>query len=313
MKAIVLERPGSTENFVYKEVPQPVIALNEVLIKVEYISINPVDIKTRKGGGVYEYVNLDPAKELILGLDIAGTVMESHSGLFKHGDDVFGMVNFIGIGAAYAEMVAAPASHLALKPDNITFPEAAAATLAALTAWQNVVNIAKVKAGDRVLIHAAAGGVGHYAVQIAKHFGAYVIGTSSAENKNFVLSLGADEHIDYKSQVLADTVKDVDFVLECLDNESIIKSLDVIKSGGRLISLLSAISPEAKNLADARSISIENTEVSSNGADMNSIAKLLQSGAIRSHISRTFAFNDMALAHDQIESGRTVGKVVVKV
>jgi len=210
-------------------------------------------------------------------------------------------------------MVAAPAAHLALKPDNITFAEAAAATLAALTAWQTVANIAKVKDGERVLIHAAAGGVGHYAVQIAKHFGAYVIGTSSLKNKEFVLSLGADEHIDYKSQALANTVKDIDFILECLDNESIIKSLEVIKSGGRLISLLSAISPKAQRLADARSIAIENTAVSSIGADMNSIAKLLQSGAIRSHISGTFAFNDMGLAHDQIESGRTVGKVVVKV
>ncbi|RUT72440.1 NADP-dependent oxidoreductase [Flavobacterium cupreum] len=311
MKAIFLKTPGAVENFIYKEVPQPSITADEVLVKVESISINPIDIKTRKGLGVYIYANLDPAKEYILGWDISGIVIQSNSPLFIAGDEVFGMVNFPGLGAAYAEFVAAPAAHLAKKPAGISHPQAAGATLAALTAWQNLVNRAHIKSGDRVSIHAAAGGVGHFAVQIAKHFGAYVIGTSSAANKDFVLSVGADEHIDYKTQTLSESVENVDFVLECLDNQSILNSLQVIRPGGSLISILTNISPEVQVQADAMSIQTAYTSVTSNGADMKHIAELLSSGAIKSHISKEFSFDQMAEAHNQIESGRTVGKVIV--
>lgn len=311
MKAIFFKTPGSTDNFIYKEIQEPSIHADEVLVKVKSISINPIDIKTRKGQGVYIYANLDPTKEFILGWDISGIVVQSNSDLFMPGDEVFGMVNFPGLGSAYAEFVAAPASHLTKKPATISHAEAAAATLAALTAWQNLVNRAHIKSGDRVLIHAAAGGVGHFAVQIAKHFGAYVIGTSSAANKDFVLSIGADEHIDYKTQKLSESVKNIDFVLECLDNQSILNSLQVIKPGGSLISILTKITDETKEKADKMSIETAYTNVSSNGSDMKSIAELLSSGAIKSHISKEFGFDQIAAAHSQIESGRTVGKIVI--
>jgi NADPH:quinone reductase-like Zn-dependent oxidoreductase len=311
MKAIFLKTPGTTENFIYKEIPQPSIDADEVLVEVKSISINPIDIKTRKGLGVYIYANLDPDKEYILGWDISGIVVQSNSALFTAGDEVFGMVNFPGLGSAYAEFAAAPAAHLTQKPAAISHAEAAAATLAALTAWQNLVNRAHIKSGDRVLIHAAAGGVGHFAVQIAKYFGAYVIGTSSAANKDFVLSIGADEHIDYKTQVLTESVKNVDFVLECLDNQSILNSLQVIKPGGSLISILTKITDETKEKADTMSIETAYTNVTSNGSDMKSIAELLNSGAIKSHISKEFTFDQIAEAHHQIESGRTVGKIVI--
>lgn len=311
MKAIFLKNPGSSDNFIYKDVAQPSITEDEVLVKVKSISINPIDIKTRKGLGVYIYANLDPAKEYILGWDISGIVIQSNSPLFASGDEVFGMVNFPGLGSAYAEFVAAPASHLAKKPAAISHAQAAGATLAALTAWQNLVNRAHIKSGDRVLIHAAAGGVGHFAVQIAKHFGAYVIGTSSAANKDFVLSIGADEHIDYKNQVLSENVKNVDFVLECLDNQSILNSLQVIRPGGSLISILTKISQEVEDEADILSIETAYTNVTSNGADMKHIAELLSSGAIKSHISKEFSFDQIAAAHSQIETGRTVGKIVI--
>ena len=313
MKAIFLKEPGSTNNLIHKEVSQPTITNDEVLVEVKSISVNPIDIKTRKGQGVFIYANLDPKKEIILGWDISGTVIRSNSELFTIGDDVFGMVNFLGVGSGYAEIVAAPAAHMTKKPANISHQEAAGATLAALTAWQNLVNRGRIKLGDRVLIHAAAGGVGHYAVQIAKHFGAYVIGTSSAVNRDFVLSLGADEHIDYKTEKLTERVRDVDFVLECLDNQSILDSISVIKPGGNLISILNHISPEAKAEADLKSVRTEYTNVSSSGSDMEKIAELLGSGAIRSHISREFGFGELAQAHAQIESGRTVGKIVVNV
>lgn len=144
---------------------------------------------------------------------------------FKEGDEVFGMVNFPGHGRAYAEFVAAPENHLAIKPANISHQEAAAATLAALTAWQVLVHQAGIKPGQRVLIHAAAGGVGHYAVQIAKHFKAYVIGTASAENAGFLKELGVDEPIDYKREKVEQKIKDVDIVLDSLGAENSLKSL----------------------------------------------------------------------------------------
>jgi len=238
MKAIVLKEPGSVDNLIVREIPVPQIGPDEVLVKVKSISVNPVDVKTRTGAGVYKYGDLNGVTQLILGWDISGVVTGSKSDTFKIGDNVFGMINFPGIGNAYAEYVAAPAGQLALKPAGVSHNEAAAATLAALTAWQALVTNAGVNFGDRVLIHAASGGVGHYAVQIAKHLGAYVIATSSAANKEFVLDLGADEHINYKTQKLTDITRDIDFVLDMLGKDNILDSLQVIKPGGQIISIV---------------------------------------------------------------------------
>ncbi len=312
MKATILTEPGPTDNLVIKDIPVPTINADEVLVKVKSISINPVDAKTRQGGGVYNYGNVSKESELILGWDISGVVTESKSSLFKVGDEVFGMVNFPGVGSAYAEYVSAPAAHLALKPVNISHEEAAAATLALLTAWQ-VFNDAGIKKSDHVLIHAASGGVGHYAVQLAKYLGAYVIGTSSAANKDFVLSLGADKHIDYKSQTLKDTTKDIDFVLDCLGAANILQSLDVIKEGGKITSIVTQFNDELTAKAKAKNISGKFLLVKSDGNDMNQLAKLLESGTIKSHVSKRFSFDQIPAAHLQIESGRTVGKIVINV
>jgi len=218
MKVITLYEPGSIENLKIEEVDIPQISDNEVLVQVKAISINPVDVKSRAGKGVYG--RLKDIKPLILGWDISGIITQKGKDVtdFEIGYEVFGMVNFPGHGKAYAEYVAVPANQLALKPASISFEEAAAATLAALTAWQALVNNAKVKSGDKVLIHSAAGGVGHYAVQIAKFLGAHVIGTSSANNRDFVLSLGADEHIDYQNQQFEDRAADLDFVHQARRN-----------------------------------------------------------------------------------------------
>ena len=311
MKAIVLTTPGPVENLIYTEVPVPAIKTDEVLVKVKSISINPVDCKTRMGGGVYRYGGVTEHSSLILGWDISGTVTESKSDLFQVGEEVFGMVNFPGVGNAYAAYVAVPAAHLAKKPANISFEEAAAATLAPLTAWQVLVHNAGIKAGDRVLIHAASGGVGHYAVQIAKNLGAYVIGTSSLKNRDFVLSLGADEHIDYHNQSLKDAVKDVDFVLDCIGPENIEASLEVIKKGGQIISIVSQFSEALLEKAATKDINGRFILVKSDGDDMKILADLLEKNQLRSHVSQTFTFDEMAAAHQQVESGRTIGKIVV--
>lgn len=192
MRAIILAAPGSTDN-----ISMPSIVEHQVLVKAHSIGINPIDIKTRKGAGVFRYADLSEEPEVVLAWDMSGVVTESKSSMFHAGDEVFGTINFPDMGKTYAEYVAAPAAHLAIKSSNISFPEAAAGCLALLTAYQVLCHQAHIKKGDRVLIHAASGGVGHYAVQIAKHLSAYVVATSSAANKDFMLSLGADEHIDY--------------------------------------------------------------------------------------------------------------------
>ena len=310
MKAIVLTQPGDTTNLAIQEVPKPVIKEGEVLVQVKAISINPVDIKTRLGKAQYGRLK-EQSPVIIIGWDISGVVTESKSDLFKPGDEVFGMVNFPGSGKAYAEYVAAPASHLALKPANISHEEAAAATLAALTAYQAVVHQYKIKAGDRVLIHAASGGVGHFAVQLAKHMGAYVIGTSSAKNKDFVLKLGADEHIDYHTNQLETHERNIDFTLDSIGGDNIDRSLPIMKPGGTLIVLPAAVSGGVTEKAKAYGVNGFFFMVESSGADMKVIADYLQKGIIKSHVSKTFAFENMADAHLYVESGRTVGKVVV--
>lgn len=309
MKAIILNEPGNTDQLIFTELATPVIDHDEVLVKVKCISINPVDVKTRTGKGAYGKIKDE--NPVIIGWDISGTVISSNSGHFKAGDEVFGMVNFPGHGKAYAEFVATPAAHLALKPASISHAEAAAATLAALTAWQALVDHAVIKKGDRVLIHAASGGVGHFAVQIAKHLGAYVIGTSSAQNKDFVLSTGADEHIDYKEQRFEDEVSDIDFVLDTIGGDNIDRSLKVIRKGGTIISIPSGLSESVTEKANAQGVNGYFIMVKSNGKEMQQIAHLLETGEIKPHVSKTYSFDQMREAHLQIESGRTVGKIIV--
>ena len=222
------------------------------------------------------------------------------------------MVNFLGHGKGYAEYVAAPENHIAHKPLNISHEEAAAATLAALTAWQLLVHYAKLKPGSRILIQAASGGVGHYAVQIAKYLGAYVIGISSAKNKNFVLGLGADEHIAYDEQRFEDVVNEVDIVIDAFAKDSLYQSLKVVKNGGKIISLLPMISEDVLQKAKEKNVEVHYALVKSNGTDMEAIATLLEKGILKSHVSKSFSFDKMGDAHIEMETGKTVGKMVVK-
>jgi NADPH:quinone reductase-like Zn-dependent oxidoreductase len=313
MKAIIVKEFGGTDNLVQVEINTPIPGDQEVLIQTKAFSINPVDVKTRAGKGMSG--RLKEFSPLILGWDISGVVVKVGKEVtaFKEGDEVFGMVNFPGHGKVYAEYVAAPASHLALKPANISHEEAAAAILAALTAWQALVTHAQVQPGQKVLIQAAAGGVGHYTVQIAKHLGAYVVGTSSAANKDFVLGLGADAHIDYHQQQLDAYGADYDFVLEPIAGDSVDRSLEVVKKGGTLIYIPTALPESAKEKAAAKGINAYFFLVASDGPGMQIIAALLEKGIIRSHVSQTFPFHQVGDAHLAVETGKTKGKVVVTV
>lgn len=315
MKAIVLKEFGGIENLHYQELEKPEIRVNEVLIRTRAISINPVDVKVRNRQAplAEDLANNSP---LVLGWDISGEIVEVGDQVtkFQVGDEVFGMINFVGHGKTYAEYVAAPETHLALKPRNISHEEAAASTLAALTAWQAFDCYGKLRPTDKVLIHAASGGVGHFAVQIAKHIGAYVITTSSAANRDFVMRLGADQHIDYKSVSFEEIIHNIDFVLESIGGENFQKSVHVLKPFGTIVTLPSGHTPADEVAAQRKQLhACYFMSVYSNGNDMEHIAFLLEKGIIKPHISHVFAFDKIADAHSQIESGRTIGKVVVKI
>lgn len=311
MKAIILPEAGSPENLALQEVETPAPRHGEVLVKVHALSINPVDSKTLKGGALL--ARLKEAGPVILGWDIAGEITATGEGVatFKKGDAVFGMVNFPGAGKAYAEYVAAPAAHLAKMPENITYEEAAATTLAALTAWQVLVHQAGLKNGQRVLIHAAAGGVGHFAVQIAKHFGAEVWGTASEENKAYLNNLGVDHFIDYKTQRITEAVHDMDMVLDPIGGETTAQSLQVLKRGGTLVSIVGGVKENLQSLIDEKGVTAKNYLVHSSGEDMQQLARLLQDGSIQPTISHQYTFHQLPKALRQIDTGKTRGKIVV--
>ncbi len=311
MKAIILEKVGGVNNLVISEIERPIVWDHQVLVEVKAISINPVDYKVRAHEGVLKKIYGDN-RPVILGWDIAGTVVAKGKNVskFEIGDRVFGMVNFPGNGDAYAEFVVSPEDHLAKMPAAISFEEAAATTLAALTALQ--VLESNVQEGQRILIHAGSGGVGHFAIQIAKSLGAYVITTSSAKNKDFVMAIGADEHIDYRTQAFEEVVTDIDFVFDMFNGDILLNSVKAVKEGGVVISIPTPEFSEAvMTLAKERNVTVANLLVQSNDGDMDTLRDLLERRVIKPYVSKTFSFNEMAEAHNQLESGRTVGKVVI--
>jgi NADPH:quinone reductase-like Zn-dependent oxidoreductase len=311
MKAVIINDFGSPELLRVAEVPVPDTGDDEVLVSVKAISINPIDCKTRSGKGLAG--KLKEFMPLILGWDISGVVEKTGKNVktFKEGDAVFGMVNFPGYGKAYAEYVAVPEAQLAPKPENITYTEAAASTLAALTAWQGMTRHAKINKGQQVLVYGASGGVGHFAVQIAKYFGAVVTGASSLRNMDFVKSLGADYAFDYHTQALEESGEKFDFVWDPVGGDNIDRSLKIMKTGSTIVSITSGMNEAVTAKAGEKGITGIRMLVQSDGGDMKQLAGLLEQDILKPHVSKTFDFNRMPDAHKQIETGHTVGKVVV--
>lgn len=306
MKAIVLEEFGGTDKLLMKDVDIPDIREGEVLVKTEAIGVNPVDYKTRQGRAAAERLTLP----IILGWDVCGEVVKANpNSRFTIGDVVFGMIRFPGEGKTYAEYVAAPEDHLVRKPDNISATEAGAIPLAALTAYQALIHLGEITKDSRVLVQGASGGVGHFAVQIAKHTGAYVIGTASTKNMNFVRELGADECVDYTRDDVEEVVRDIDVALDCAGGDVAQKTIRVIKDGGKLISLPSPFDETMKSLCPT--VETPWMLVHSDNADMQAIADLVDTDKLHVHIHQTFGFHEMAEAHTQLENGKTVGKTVV--
>lgn len=308
MKAIVLNEAGGVDKLVYQDVENPLIKSGEILVKIKNIGINPMDVYIR-GNEQILTLFVGSERPAILGWDISGEVVEKADDVtdFKIGDAVFGLTN----GKGYAEYVAVPTALMVLKPKNISFEEAAAVPVVGITAWEALVKIGNVKKGDTVLIHAASGGVGYMAVQLAKHIGATVIATSSAKNRDFVLSLGADRHIDYTTENFYEVVKDVDFVLDTIGGETRMQSIDVMKKGGTLVSVIPMQFEEAQEKALQKGVNLIVLQGQGNKEEMATLAGLLEEGALKVHISAVYPFSHMADAHLQIESKRTVGKIVI--
>ena len=307
MKAAVAHSYGSPEVLKYEQVPRPEPADDEILVRVVAAGVNPVDAKVRAG------LFKQPGVQLPLtpGYDIAGVVEKAGAKVtkFKAGDDVYAYLS-LKRGGAYAQYAIAKESEAAPMPKTLIHEEAAAVPLAALTAWQALIETAKLQQGPTVLIHGGSGGVGSFAVQIAKARGAKVIATASAANQDYLKELGADQTIDYRAQKFEEVVKDVDVVLDTVAGDTLKRSYDVVKKGGFIVSIL-----EPPNKAELEKRGIRGTAilVEPNAAQLSEIGKLIDAKKVKPFVSQTFPLDQAQRAHLAIESGHTRGKIVLKI
>lgn len=308
MLAIRQETLGGPDVLELVQVPRPSPTPTEVLVRTAAAGVNPVDWKTRARGG---FVGEPP---FTVGWDVAGVVEEVGYGVttLSVGDRVFGMPRFPREAAAYAEFVTSPSRQLARTPDGLDDVEAGALPLAGLTAWQALVETANVKPGQRVLVLAAAGGVGHLAVQVAKAGGAYVLGTARTEKHPFLADIGVDEAIDYTSESVAERAGEVDVVLDAVGGDTANDALPAVRDSGIVVTLSGASVGLLRELAGDR-IRVEGILVEPDRAGLESLAELAASGALRPHVSHTFPLADAARAHELGETGRTQGKLVLTV
>jgi len=309
MKAYLLYEAGGADKLVPGETERPALKSGEVLIRVKAIGINPADTIYRNSPTFITHI-FGEERPVIMGWDISGEVVEKAelTDGFEVGDPVFALLQN---ARGYAEFVAVNAGLLAHKPENITFEEAAAAPMAGLTAWQPLVHGMNIKKGDKILIHGAAGGVGHYAVQIAKYLGAEVIATSSAKNHDFVMSLGADKHIDYQTENFWEVIKDVDFVFDTIGGETLEHSIEVTRPGGSIISILALTKEGLMSKAQEKNVKLSLWGLQFNGEDLRAFADLMSKGIIKSYIAKKYPFTSMVEAHQQVETRRTAGKIVI--
>ena len=332
MKAFVLDRYGKKGALRPAEVPVPALRDDEVLVQVHAAGVNLLDSKIRDG----EFKLILPYRlPLVLGHDVAGVVVKVGPRVqqFKLGDEVFARADDFRIGT-FAEFVPVKEASLALKPKGLTMEEAASIPLVALTAWQALVEKAGLKKGQKVFIQAGSGGVGTFAIQLAKHLGATVATTTSAANVALVKSLGADVVIDYKSQDFEEVLRDCDVVLNSQDGKTLEKSLRVLKRGGKLITISGPPDPDfgkeigasgfvklvmrllssgIRRKARSRGVGFSFLFMRANGSQLREIARLFDAGVVHPVMDRVFPFESTNEALAYVEAGRAKGKVVVKI
>jgi NADPH:quinone reductase-like Zn-dependent oxidoreductase len=299
MQAVLIRETGSPDVLHYEEADRPEPDDGEVLIRVSAVSVNPVDWKQRRGLAQTEV----PA---VLGRDVSGTVERSRADGFTEGDDVFGMA----ASGGYAEYTTASAAAIAKKPDGLSHEQAAALPVAGMTAWQAVFDRGGLEHGQTALIAGAAGGVGHLAVQFAKHAGARVIGTGSSRNRDFVLGLGADDYVDYTEQDVRQAVSGVDMAFDTVGGDTTQALVPTVREGGVLVTIASAPPEEA---ARARGARAELLVMTPSSEQLARIAELVAGGEVRVEISQVLPLTEVRRAHELSESGHTRGKIVLTV
>jgi len=308
MKAVRFHDYGGGDVLVLEEIPRPAIGDDEVLVKVAAAGVNPVDWKVR-GGYLKDFMPYD--LPLIPGWDFSGVVEETGSGVsgLAAGEEVYGLADLARDGT-YAEYVAVKAATVAPKPKSIDHLQAASVPLAGLTAWQALFDIGGLDEGQRILVHAAAGGVGIFAVQFARWKGAYVIGTASARNKDFLISLGVDEVVDYTAAPFEEAVQDVDLVLDAMGGEVQSRSWAVLKKGGILVSL---VGPPDETAAADHGVRGEGVFVQPNAGQLSRIGELIDSGAVTTCIAEVLPLSEARKAQELNETGHTRGKIVLEI
>jgi NADPH:quinone reductase-like Zn-dependent oxidoreductase len=308
MKAIVIHEYGGPEVLKYEDVPQPKPKQDELLIRVIAAGVNPVDGMIRAGMLDKEGHRAFP---IVLGGDISGVVEKVGSKItkFKSADPVFAYVSLDNSGG-YAQYALVTEREAAPKPKSLTYVEAAAVPIVALTAWQALIDTAKLKAGQTVLIHGGSGGVGSFAIQIAKARGAKVIATASTANQDLLKQLGADVAIDYTKQNFEDSAKDVDVVLDSIGKDTLARSYGVVKKGGIIVSLVAR--PDPAEL-EKHGIRGEAFSVDPNSDELGEIGKLIDEKKISVIVSQTFPLSEARKAQEQVATGHTRGKIVLKV
>jgi NADPH:quinone reductase-like Zn-dependent oxidoreductase len=313
MRAITQKIFGGPEVLEFvDDAPKPTPGPAQVLVRVRATSINPVELYVRSGA--FRLLGEPP---FALGWDVSGVVEQSGPGVerFKVGDEVYGMPCFPAPAGAYAEYLVAPEQELARKPAEISHEEAAALPLAGLTAWQSLVTIAQLQPGQRVLIHGAGGGVGHVAVQLAKHIGAEVVGTASAGKHDFLRELGADQLIDYQTQDYAEVLRDapVDVVLETLGGGNAQRSFGVMRQNGILVTAVEGPSATLRELAEQSGLRFAAVSVEPDLAGLEALTELVESGRLRVHVQQTFPLEKLAEAHEVLAAGGMQGKLAITV
>jgi NADPH:quinone reductase-like Zn-dependent oxidoreductase len=315
MRAMTMSGAGGPEVLTLSDVPEPVRISSEVLVRVVAAGVNPIDAKTRSGKGPFAAIAGFPA---ILGLDFSGIVVEAPFAAhpLQPGTEVYGMVPVPRSGGAYAEFVSVPSLSVIRKPSKLSHVEAAGVPVAALTAWGMVVEIAKAHEGQRMLIHAGAGGVGHFAVQFAAYFGAHVIATGSTRNLGWLRELGASEVVDYSTTRFDEVVDQVDVVIDLIGNvvdDTATRSLTVLRPGGLIVNAPSKSWDTMAAEADAAGVRATGFQVAPDGSTLAVISRLLESNDVKVYVDRVFDLADAADAHRVLEEGHTRGKLVLNV
>ncbi|MFD8459454.1 NADP-dependent oxidoreductase [Streptomyces antimycoticus] len=308
MRVITQQSLGGPEVLTIVDAPEPRPLPTEVLVRVKAIGLNPLEALLRSG----EFPPMLGRPPFVLGWDISGVVEEgSLTYRFRPGDEVFGMPLFPRAASAYAEVVSAPAVHLARKPASLSHAEASALPVVGLTAWQGLVDLGGVREGDRVLVHGGGGGVGHVAIQIAKALGAHVIATASGSKREFVEGLGADEVIDYTAVDFTEAARDIDLVLDTIGGDTVERSLGVLRPGGHLVTAVAEEDTELVAKYEAAGMRFSGIAVDPDPVALRGLVDLVEQGRLRVHVQETFPFERVADAHRLLDGGHLQGKLVL--